>query len=175
MMQVDVGVGDAVYPRPVVSSYSTLLPMPAPRVVAYARETVIAEKLEAMVVLGDRNSRIKDFFDIWYLAQTFSFERATLTKAIVTCFSRRHTPMPAQDPIALTVDYWNNPVREPQVRAFARRSRMDATPERGIELLETIRPFLLPVIDDVRRGATLEGDWPPGGPWPVSAKGRSLA
>lgn len=58
-MQIDVGVGDAIDPKPVLSPYSTLLPMPKPRIVAYRPGTVIAEKLEAMVVLGERNSRIK--------------------------------------------------------------------------------------------------------------------
>lgn len=164
-MQIDVGVGDAVYPRPVLTEYATLLEMPAPRVVAYAAETVIAEKVEAMVVLGMRNSRIRDFFDVWYLAQNFPFERQMLTRAIAETFKRRGTPIPEDDPIALTPEYWRDPAREPHIRAFVRRARLEATPERGVELLDVLRPFLIPLLDDVRRGVKEEGTWLPGGPW----------
>lgn len=164
-MRIDIGVGDTVFPPPTVQHYSTLLAMPRPEVMAYAKESVIAEKLEAMVVLGDRNSRIKDFFDLWYLARSFGFDRATLARAIRTTFSRRSTPMPGDDPIGLTDTYWENPIRAPQVRAFARRSGIEASPETGKEILAVIRPFLLPVIDDVRSGTSTGGMWPPGGPW----------
>ena len=61
---------------------------------AYPPEAVVAEKLEAMIVLGDRNSRIKDFFDLHYLASRFEFDRATLAEAVRQTFVRRHTPIP---------------------------------------------------------------------------------
>ncbi|HXI13810.1 MAG TPA: nucleotidyl transferase AbiEii/AbiGii toxin family protein [Thermoanaerobaculia bacterium] len=61
-LQVDIGVGDIVFPLPQVRRYATLLGSVEPQILAYAPETVIAEKLEATLVLGERNSRIKDFF-----------------------------------------------------------------------------------------------------------------
>lgn len=164
-LQIDIGVGDAVFPKPELRHYSTLLGMQEPEVFAYARETVIAEKLEATIVLGDRNSRIKDFFDLRYLAETFEFDRKTLAEAVRSTLARRGTPIPPDDPIGLTAAYWDNPTRPPQVRAFARRSGLEAGPETGRAILAVIRPFLIPVLDEVRHGVSREGNWPPGGPW----------
>ncbi len=164
-LQVDIGVGDSVYPSPVLQHYTTLLGMPEPEVFAYAPESAIAEKLEATLVLGDRNSRIKDFFDLRYFAQSFTFDRKVLTEAIRSTFARRSTPIPPDDPIGLTEIYWENPMRPSQVRAFARRSGLNAATENGKEILAVIRPFLVPVLDDLRRGVAKEGTWPPGGPW----------
>jgi predicted nucleotidyltransferase component of viral defense system len=164
-LQVDIGVGDTVYPAPRLEQYATLLDMPEPEVFAYAPESVIAEKLEATLVLGERNSRIKDFFDLRYLAQNFTFDRTILVEAIRSTFARRNTPIPPDDPIGLTDAYWENPMRPAQVRAFARRSGLEADTGNGKEILAVIRPFLIPVLDDLRRGIAEEGTWPPGGPW----------
>jgi hypothetical protein len=164
-LQVDIGVGDSVYPAPVLQSYSTLLGMPEPQVLAYTPDSVIAEKLEAMLVLGDRNSRIKDFFDLRYFAENFSFDRKVLAEAIRSTFARRKTAIPPDDPIGLTDAYWTNPIRPPQVRAFARRSGLEAQTENGKEILAVIRPFLVPVLDDLRHDAVREGTWKAGGPW----------
>lgn len=66
-VQVDVGFGDAVTPAPEPVEYPTILPeLPAPRLRAYPRETVVAEKLEALVTLGIANSRMKDYFDLYF-------------------------------------------------------------------------------------------------------------
>ena len=88
-LQMDLGVGDAVWPEPIVRRYPALLDAPAPEVFAYARETVVAEKLEALVVLGNRNSRIKDFFDLHMLATTFTFDRRELGESVRRTFERR--------------------------------------------------------------------------------------
>jgi hypothetical protein len=164
-LQVDIGIGDTVYPAPRLQHYTTLLDMPEPEVFAYSPESVIAEKLEAMVILGDRNSRIKDFFDLRYLAQNFTFDRGILTEAIRSTFARRKTPIPAEDPIGLTDAYWENPTRPAQVRAFARRSGLEADSENGKEILDVIRPFLVPLLDDLRSGLLNAGTWSAGGPW----------
>lgn len=68
-LQVDVGFGDVVTPAAVEATMPTLLDFPAPVVRTYPRETVISEKLQAMVDLGMANSRMKDFFDVYFLAQ----------------------------------------------------------------------------------------------------------
>lgn len=70
-IQIDVGFGDAVTPQPVEIEYPTLLDAPAPRLRAYPVETVVAEKFETLVSLGVANSRLKDFYDLWLIAQTF--------------------------------------------------------------------------------------------------------
>ncbi len=164
-MQIDMGLGDAVWPAPRSCVYPALLDFPPPTVLAYPREAVVAEKLEAMVVLGDRNSRIKDFFDLHYLASRFEFDRATLAEAIRRTFKRRRTPIPAEEPIGLLPAYWENPSRPAQVRAFARRAGLTLADEPGAEFARLLGAFLSPMLEDVRGGARREGAWQPGGPW----------
>ncbi|MFA5890439.1 MAG: nucleotidyl transferase AbiEii/AbiGii toxin family protein [Actinomycetota bacterium] len=164
-LQIDIGLGDSVWPAAEPCAYPSILDFPAPLVLAYPREAVVAEKLEAMVVLGDRNSRIKDFFDLHHLASRFEFDRATLAESIRRTFERRHTPIPADPPIGLTDDYWENPSRPAQVRAFARRAGLTLTGEPGAEFARTLGIFLLPVLEDLHGATRRDGTWPPGGPW----------
>jgi hypothetical protein len=164
-LQIDMGVGDAVWPAPQTCAYPALLEFPAPDVLAYCRETVVAEKLEAMVILGDRNSRIKDFFDLHYLANHFAFDRATLAESVRKTFAKRRTPIPGEPPIGLTPLYWENPSRPAQVRAFARRAGLADPGAPGAEFAGVLGAFLLPILDDLRDGAHREGAWATGGPW----------
>ncbi len=164
-MQIDMGLGDSVWPAPRWCVYPALLDFPPPRVLAYPLEAVVAEKCEAMVVLGDRNSRIKDFFDLHHLASRFEFDRATLAEAIRRVFARRQTPIPEVDPVGLTSAYWDNPSRPVQVRAFARRAGLAIPAEPGDEFVRLLGGFLLPILDDLRRDERREGVWGPGGPW----------
>jgi hypothetical protein len=164
-LQIDMGLGDSVWPTPRLSAYPVLLDLPAPEVFVYPREAVVAEKLEAVVVLGDRNSRIKDFFDLHYLASRFEFDRATLAEAVRRTFQRRRTPIPTDEPIGLTPAYWANPSRPTQVRAFARRAGLAVPGAPGDEFVQLLGTFLLPILDDLRRDAGREGIWHPGGPW----------
>jgi len=115
-------------------------------------------------VLGDRNSRIKDFFDLHHLASRFDFDRATLSEAVRRTLARRGTPAPTEVPIGLTPAYWDNPSRPAQVRAFAQRARLDV-PDEGRSFSDGLAAFLLPVLEDLRGGERREGTWPPGGPW----------
>ncbi|HUG38643.1 MAG TPA: nucleotidyl transferase AbiEii/AbiGii toxin family protein, partial [Candidatus Limnocylindrales bacterium] len=118
-----------------------------------------------MIVLGDRNSRIKDFFDLHHLASRFEFDRVTLAEAVRQTFERRRTPVPSEEPIGLTPAYWENVSRGPQIRAFARRAGLTVGPAAGTDILAAIGPFLLPILDDLRTGIATRGTWPPGGPW----------
>ena len=96
-MQMDVGFGDVVHPSARESSYPTILNFPAPRLRMYPRETVVAEKLEAMVFLGTVNSRMKDFYDIWLLARQFEFSGTDLAVAIARTFAKRGTALDMSD------------------------------------------------------------------------------
>jgi hypothetical protein len=171
-LQIDMGLGDSVWPAPRLTAYPALLDFPAPEVLAYPREAVVAEKSEAMVVLGDRNSRIKDFFDLHHLATHFEFDRPTLAEAFRRTFARRGTPIPAEDPIALTPRYWENPSRPAQVRAFIRRAQLSTKVAPQREFSRLLGDFLLPIIGDLRRGEKRNGTWPPGGPWNDTARRR---
>ncbi len=169
-LQIDMGTGDSVWPLAQPCAYPALLEFPAPSILAYPPEAVVAEKLEAVVVLGDRNSRIKDFFDLHYLAGRFEFDRATVAAAVRRTFARRRTPVPVEEPIGLTRTYWENPSRAPQVRAFVRRAGLTLGPDAGTEILSVLRPFLLPILDDLRREDSPPGTWVAGGPW-LNAEG----
>jgi hypothetical protein len=144
MLQIDMGVGDSVWPTPQKCVYPTLLEFAAPEVLVYPREAVVAEKLDAMIVLGDRNSRIKDFFDVYHLASEFEFDRFTLSEAVRRTLVRRQTPIPQDAPIALTPAHWDNPTRTLQVRAFARRARISVPENHQKTFSDLLGSFLTP-------------------------------
>ncbi len=75
---------------------------------AYPRETVVAEKCEAMVKLGMANSRMKDFHDLRSLAEQSRFEGAILARSIAETFARRRTDIPAAPPTALTAEFYED-------------------------------------------------------------------
>jgi len=85
-MQIDLGFGNAIQPPPQEVEYPTLLDTPPPVIRAYPKEAVVAEKLHAMVVLGERNSRLKDFYDLYVLASSFAFDGPTLACSIRATF-----------------------------------------------------------------------------------------
>lgn len=101
-LQIDVGFGDVITPSPEREPFPALLDFEPPQPRTYLRETVITEKFQAMVQLGIANSRMKDFYDIWFLARSFAFEGVRLAEAIRHTFDRRQTPVPAVTPLALT-------------------------------------------------------------------------
>ena len=164
-LQVDVGTGDAVWPAPKRVVYPVLLNDPAPHVLAYARETVIAEKVEAMVTLGITNSRIKDFFDIHYLAAHFDFDGPSLREAVRRTFRRRETPFPGGVPVALTEGFWSDDRRTAQLRAFARRARLAMDNVRPSDILPLLVSFLVPLLDSLTNASAFDGVWNAGGPW----------
>lgn len=163
-LQVDVGFGDAVTPGPIEIDYPTLLDHAAPRLRAYPMETVVAEKFEAMVDLGMTNTRMKDFYDIWMLAERFSFEGTTLASAVKATFERRDTPVPNTAPLALTNSFGSDGLKQTQWQAFARKAGIT-----NIESLDVLVPaiasFLMPVARAVASGVAFAARWSPGGPW----------
>lgn len=162
-LQVDVGFGDAVTPAPLETSYPVLLAdMPNPRLRVYARETAIAEKVEAMVTLGLGNSRMKDFFDIWYLARIFEFDQATLRQAIRATFARRQTPLPDETPVALTTAFADDPAKATQWRAFIGKSRAVGTAPGLAEVVEVLVTLLKPVLTGDGEDPALAHVWRPG-------------
>lgn len=115
---IDVGFGDAVEPDIKELDLPVLLDQPSPHLRAYPRETVIAEKFQAMVALGRANSRMKDFYDIWELSRAYEFGKDRLTKAIKATFERRNTEIPVETPDALTPAFANDAAKQQQWNAF---------------------------------------------------------
>ncbi len=163
-LQVDVGFGDAVTPAIVEVEFPTLLGTPAPRLRAYPRETVVAEKLEAMVHLGIANSRMKDFFDVWFLAKTFAFDGAALSAAIRATFERRGTPIPETIPTALTPAFSADATKVTQWRAFMARGKLAPGDLSLGQVVASIAPFLGPALEAAQEGRVLTAQWPPKGP-----------
>jgi predicted nucleotidyltransferase component of viral defense system len=165
-LQIDIGFGDAVTPSPTEVELPVLLPdLPRPRLRAYPRETVIAEKLEAMVNLGMGNSRMKDYFDLWYLSRGFAFDGPTLASAIRATFVRRGTVLPDVAPLALTEAFSSDTAKQAQWRGFLRRSNLvEAAPDLLV-IVEVLRAFLWPPLDAARAPKRFEATWHPGGPW----------
>jgi hypothetical protein len=163
-VQVDVGFGDAVVPAPRMATYPTLLDHAPPRILVYPREAVVAEKLEAILSLGVTTSRMKDFYDLYRLAESFGFEGLLLVRAIRATFDRRGTPIPEDEPLVLTPSFLEASERQTQWRAFLRRGRLDAPPE-ATRLGDRLRAFLEPLLVAAARGEPFERRWPPGGPW----------
>ncbi|MEO7190268.1 MAG: nucleotidyl transferase AbiEii/AbiGii toxin family protein [Vicinamibacterales bacterium] len=159
-VHVDVGFGDAVVPEPEFRSYPTLLDHEAPRVLVYPPEAVVAEKLEAIVSLGLTISRMKDFYDLQRLSGQFAFDAESLTLSIRTTFERRGTPLPADEPLALSRDFLTAPERQTQWRAFLRRGRLEDAPD-AAELADTIAGLVLPVLQAAFLGESFRQTWAP--------------
>src|SRR5207248_1935306 len=115
-LQVDIGFGNAIEPPAEAVVFPTLLDDPPPRICAYPREAVVAEKTHAMVVLGERNSRHKDFYDLFILASSFPFDGRRLSSGLAATFKRRETPIGGAYPVALTSAFFEDDHRAQQWR-----------------------------------------------------------
>jgi len=164
-VQVDVGFGDVVTPRAKKTRYPTLLDFPAPSIRACPRETVVAEKFHAMVMLGIANSRMKDFYDLYVLARDFSFDGNTLVRAMKATFKRRKTDIPIKTPLALSDDFGRDEVKLVQWTAFVRKSGLDEDAPGFLELLSRLREFLLLPMKAASGNTSVPAKWPKDGPW----------
>lgn len=140
-LTIDIGFGDALEPEPEVVDYPVMLDLPVPRLRAYARETVIAEKFQAMVALGRANSRMKDFYDVLILSRSFSFDDDRLARAIAATFARRATPIPVEVPDALTPAFAEDEQKQRQWQAFVDDVATD--PGELSAVIEELANFLL--------------------------------
>lgn len=139
---IDIGFGDAVEPGLNEIELPVLLDQPAPKLRAYAMETVIAEKFQAMVALGRANSRMKDFYDIWFLAKTFDFDNDRLARAVVATFKRRQTDIPVDIPDCLTDGFAQDDQKRMQWDAFV--SGILSDPVALDAIVPDLRNFLMP-------------------------------
>jgi len=163
-MQIDIGFGDVMVPGPTQVEYPTLLDFPAPVLQAYSRETVIAEKLEALTKLGLLNSRMKDYYDLALLSRMYSFEGEDLSEAIIATFRHRGTSIEAE-PIGLMDAFYADPARAVQWRAFVRRSRFTEQSGDLERLVVEIRTFVFPLLAAAAGEKPLKVRWQAGGPW----------
>lgn len=145
-IQIDIGFGDLITPGTEEHTWNELLGYPAARLGTYPPETVIAEKLEAAVQLDINNSRMKDFYDLDWLASHRSFEFEILRRAIIRTFTNRQTELPSVAPFALTEAFISDTGKQTQWNAFLRKNRLEL---RSLDqVIGRLRGFLLPVILD---------------------------
>jgi hypothetical protein len=166
-LQVDFGFGDAVTPGPEDAVYPRLLDtLPAPRLRTYPRVVTVAEKFEAMIQLGRRDSRMKDFHDIWALSNTFSVDGPLLRGAIVACFERRGTAWTPAGPDVLASAFYGDANLQALWGDYARGGAFRTPPPAAFESIgERVREFLGPVRDSIVAGDSLDMHWSAAGPW----------
>lgn len=168
-LQIDIGFADVVSPAPIMLKYPTILQMPAPHLRGYPPESVVAEKLQAIVFLGSVNSRMKDFYDLWVLAEQFEFDGQTLQQAIVNTFQRRNTVLPNEIPVGLSASF----AAENQVnwQGFLQRIHLEGVPESLIVISQVLNSILIPPLHASAYGVLFKGKWKPGGPWKFYSDG----
>jgi predicted nucleotidyltransferase component of viral defense system len=163
-LQIDIGFGDVITPEAIAVDFPALLDAPAPRLHAYPRETVVAEKLEAMVKLGLANSRMKDFYDLAVLSRIFEFDGELLIRAIRATFQRRGTLLPSGLPVALTPAFIADSTKNMQWNAFVRKSgasRIGGLPA----VAAAIATFIEMPLGAAAYSVSCPARWLPGGPW----------
>lgn len=164
-MQIDVGFGDVIVPPPKEIQYPAMLNFPSPRLRAYPRETVVAEKLEALVKLGMANTRMKDFYDLWKLSQDFDFDGALLIDAIKATFKRRRTGLPSSIPLALTDEFSRDPQKAKQWEAFIKKSALDQDRASLHAVAVDLAKFLTAPLEAAYLSQDFALVWTKGGPW----------
>ena len=164
-MQVDVGFGNAIEPPAEDVEYPRLMDAPSPNVRAYPQEAVVAEKFHAMVVLGERNTRLKDFYDLHVLARNFPFDGDRIARAIKATFARRRTPIEVSLPVALAPRFFTDGQRGQQWRAYLTRNSLPGALADFGAVGELLQSFLQPVWSALAANEDFLGLWPQSGPW----------
>lgn len=162
-IQVDFGVGDVMVPGPRTIEYPVLLGSDAIRLVAYPIESAIAEKLQAMVALGDANSRMKDFYDIWICSRHLDFSGGALRKAIEATFRNRGTPITTEDIEALTPGFVDR--HRVQWNAFVRKAGASELMDAFDRIIDDLRIFAMPVLRSLAAGERHTRKWKAGQGW----------
>lgn len=163
-MQLDIGFSDVITPADRIIELPTILGMPAPVLRGYPTETVVAEKLQTLVIRGELNSRVKDFFDLWQISRLFAFEGRVLQQAIRSTFAQRATEIPAGPPLALTPEF--AALKQEAWQRFLRPlAQTTGIPPDLAQIITDLQPFLLPPLQAAAQGQPFTQQWPAGGPW----------
>lgn len=148
-VSIDIGFGDVIYPGRVRMNFPVLLDMDVPEIYAYSISSVIAEKFEAIVSLGDANSRYKDFYDIYILADRYDFDGTELKEAVKETFEHRDTGF--DDIFAFKNDFLASEIHQSRWRAFLKRKKALVNVELE-DVVRLIKTMLLPIVDSIIRG-----------------------
>jgi predicted nucleotidyltransferase component of viral defense system len=155
-IQIDIGFADVITPAPERLDYPTILDFPVPRLYGYPAETVIAEKFQAMTVLGMANSRMKDFYDIWMLITNFEFDGRVIQTAIERTFQNRSTELPTEKHIVFSDEFAEN--KRDQWSAFSKKVR-DENAVAISQIIASMRDFFFPILHASQQGIVLKKKW----------------
>lgn len=164
-MQVDLGFGDIIYPRPKFIDYPVILDFPRPHLKGYPAESVVSEKFEAMVKLGLLNSRMKDFYDIWLMMRQFNFDGLRLVEALKRTFKHRKTSLPQRKPLFAEEIYDEKSDRQTLWKAFLKKGDIKDAPERLRTTAGEIERFLAKPLDSIDKRQKFSAEWKASGSW----------
>ena len=162
-MQIDIGFGDAVSPPATEIQFPSILEMPSANFNAYARETVVAEKIEAMVHLGYANSRMKDFYDVYRLSKEFHYDGTRLKDTIQLTFIRRKTEIPHKPPLAFTEEFSGDPQKRTQWNAFIKKNSLEFID--FTQVVERIAVYMNPIFITIGESKDYLLKWQPEKGW----------
>ena len=164
-MQVDVGFGDIIYPKPQPIDYPVILELPKPHLKGYTIESVTSEKFESMVKLGLLNSRMKDFYDIWLMMRQFDFDGSKLIEALKRTFGNRKTPLPESKPLFAKEIYDEKSDRQRLWKSFLKRGDIKHAPEKLGITAKAIEDFLVKPLETIKETQEFGEKWEAPGPW----------
>ncbi len=169
-MQIDMGFGDTIYPKPATIDYPVILDLPKPHLKGYPLESVVSEKFEAMVKLGLLNSRMKDFYDIWLLMQRFDFDGANLAEALKRTFHHRKTELPFKKPLFADEIYDPRSDRQTLWKAFLKKGDIKHAPEQLSDTAKAIEKFLVQPLHSLHQDFEFRKIWKMTGMWKATTK-----
>lgn len=159
-MQIDVGFSDIIHPKPMLFNYPCILDMPQPQLIGYTPESMIAEKAHAMIMLGELNSRIKDYFDIWFLSRQFEFNGQQLLDAITKTFINREVDTELLETSAVfSATFKHDQAKDAQWQNFISKNELSIAPVLFEEAMNDIAMFIFPVIDAFKTEKTFVKYW----------------
>jgi hypothetical protein len=160
-IQIDVGFGDAITPKPERKPFPTLLADYAPpHLLTYPPETVVAEKFEAAIDLAEANSRMKDFRDLYVLAVTTPFDGAVITQAVARTFERRGTSLSLGSTV-MSDGFARDPERQSAWAGYLRKERIDSVPSSFEAVMTVILEFVGAPFRAASEGSTFSRRWDP--------------
>lgn len=164
-IQIDIGFSDELASKAEPIEYPNILSdLKTVRMKGYPKEAVVAEKFHAMIRHGDLNSRMKDYYDLWLILETFEFDGGSLQKAIETTFRRRDTEIPNECPVSLSADFAH--ASQTRWKNFLSKMELDNTQVEDFQsVLETIWKFLEQPVQSALSQTRSTRKWIPRNGW----------
>lgn len=166
-MQIDIGFGDVISPKPQPINYPTILNFPNPKLKGYSLESIIAEKFESMVKIGAINSRMKDFYDIWLISRQFDFKGEILKKALKQTFTHRKTELPKTSKLFTEEFYDEGSDKQTMWKSFLTKNQINSAPEKLVSTVKTISDFLTKPVQAINNNQEFNYIWNTGKAWRI--------